>query len=52
MAEQALFQAGQRGTIDTNASKHAAAVLLAHLRAAKGNLTLDGGGPGTAQANS
>ena len=40
-AEQALFQAGQRGTIDTNASKHAAAILLAHLRAAKGNTALD-----------
>ncbi|WP_147410093.1 hypothetical protein [endosymbiont GvMRE of Glomus versiforme] len=52
VAEQVLFQAAQRGTLDTNASKHAAAILLAHLRAAKGNATLDGGGAGTARANS
>ena len=42
---------GQRGVIDTNASKHAAAILLAHLRAAKDNAALDAGGAGTARAN-
>ena len=51
VTEQALFGAGQRATLDTNGAKHAAAVLLAHLRAAKGNVTLDGGGAGTTRTH-
>ena len=42
-AEQALFNGGEDGTLDTPGASHAAAVLLAHIRAAKGNADLTAG---------
>ena len=40
-AEVALFDGTEDGTLDTPGASHFAAVLLAHLRAAKGNTALN-----------
>ena len=42
-AEQALFDGTEDVTLDTPGASHAAAVLLAHLRAAKANADLTAG---------